>query len=60
MKDQKIQLLNRVATKNMQANSYPPKVSEIANKVIDKIMMVTGIIALVWIVAFLLVAMFAK
>ena len=60
MKDQKIQLLNKGAKKNMQTNSYPPKVSDFANKVIDKVMMVTGIITLVWIVAFLLVAMFAK
>ena len=60
MKIQKKQLMNRSATKNMQTQSYPPKVSALANKVIDKIMLATGMIALVWIVVFLLVAMFAK
>ena len=60
MKNQKIQLINRGATKNMQTNSYPPKVSDLANKVIDKIVMVAGMISLTWILAFLLVAMFTK
>ena len=60
MKNQKLQLINRDATKNMQTNSYPPNVSEMASKVIDKIMMISGTIALVWILAFLMVAMFAK
>ena len=60
MKNQKKQLMNRSATKNMQTQSYPPKVPELANKVIDKTMLATGMIALVWILAFLLVGMFAK
>jgi hypothetical protein len=60
MKNQKLQLINRGAPKNMQTNSYPPKVSVMASKVIDKIMMATGIIAYVWILAFLLVGMIAK
>ena len=46
--------------KNMQTNSDTTKVSDVASKVIDKIMMATGIIAYVWILAFLLVGMIAK
>jgi hypothetical protein len=46
--------------KNMQTNSGSTKVSDVASKVIDKIMMATGIIAYVWILAFLLVGMIAK
>ena len=46
--------------KNMQTNSDATKVSDVASKVIDKIMMATGIIAYVWILAFLLVGMIAK
>ncbi|MEK6196714.1 MAG: hypothetical protein N2B58_00870 [Desulfobacterales bacterium] len=60
MKNQKLQLINRGTTKNVQTNSCPPKVSEMATKVIDKIMMISGTIAVVWILAFLMVAMFAK
>jgi len=60
MKTQKLQLINRGATKNMRTNSCLPKVSEMATKVIDKIMMISGTIAVVWILAFLMVAMFAK
>jgi hypothetical protein len=44
----------------MQTNSDSTKVSDVASKVIDKIMMATGIIAYVWILAFLLVGMIAK
>ena len=44
----------------MQTNSYSTKVSETANKVIDKIMVATGTISLVWILAFLMVAMIDK
>jgi hypothetical protein len=44
----------------MQTNSYPTKVSEITSNVIDKIMMTTGALSLVWILAFLLVAMIDK
>ena len=46
--------------KNRQTNSDATKVSDVASKVIDKIMMATGIIAYVWILAFLLVGMIAK
>jgi len=60
MKNQKLQLINRGAPKNMQTNSYPPKVSVMVSKVIDKIMIISGTIALVWILAFLMIAMFAK
>ena len=44
----------------MQTNSDSTKVSAVASKVIDKIMMISGTIAVVWILAFLMVAMFAK
>jgi hypothetical protein len=44
----------------MFTNTSPVKTSELANKVIDKIMVATGFISLVWILAFLLVAMIDK
>jgi len=46
--------------KNMQTNSDSTKVSDVTSKVIDKIMMGTGIIAYVWILAFLLVGMITQ
>jgi hypothetical protein len=46
--------------KNMQTNSDSTKVSDVTSKVIDKIMMATGIIAYVWILAFLLVGMITQ
>lgn len=46
--------------KNMQTHSSSTTVSDVASKVIDKIMMATGIIAYVWILVFLLVGMIAK
>ena len=44
----------------MQTNSLNTKVSEVANKLIDKLMLASGVIALVWILAFILVAMMDK
>jgi hypothetical protein len=44
----------------MQTNTFSAKSSEFVNKAIDKIMVATGTIALVWILAFLLVAMIEK
>jgi hypothetical protein len=44
----------------MQTHSDSTKISDLTSKVIDKIMMATGIIAYVWILAFLLVGMIAK
>ncbi|MEN8231972.1 MAG: hypothetical protein ABFR35_04735 [Thermodesulfobacteriota bacterium] len=44
----------------MQTHSSSTTVSDVASKVIDKIMMATGIIAYVWILVFLLVGMIAK
>ena len=59
MQDRKRQCLNG-EYKNMQTNSDSTKISDVTSKVIDKIMMATGIIAYVWILAFLLVGMIAK
>jgi hypothetical protein len=44
----------------MQTNSYPIKISGMASKIIEKVMVTTGGIALVWILSFLLVAMIDK
>jgi hypothetical protein len=44
----------------MQTHSDSTKISDLTSKVIDKIMMAAGIIAYVWILAFLLVGMIAK
>ena len=44
----------------MQTNSYPTKASEMTSKVIDKVMAATGALSLIWILAFLLVAMIDK
>ena len=44
----------------MQTKSYLPKNSDLVNKVIDTFMVASGIFAFVWIMAFLLVAMFAN
>jgi len=41
-------------------NSYPTKVSDLVSKAIDKVMLITGAVALAWILLFLLVAMIAK
>ena len=47
-------------SKSMQANIFSSKSYELVNKAIDRIMVATGTIALVWILAFLLVAMIEK
>lgn len=44
----------------MQANFYNERFSEIVNKVIDRLMLVSGVLALIWILAFLLVAIIDK
>jgi hypothetical protein len=44
----------------MQANIFTGRVSEIVNKVIDKLMLTSGVFALVWILAFLLVGIIDK
>ncbi len=44
----------------MHTNSYPAKVSGITSKIMDKIIVATGAISLVWILVFLLVAMIDK
>ena len=44
----------------MQTHISSTKISELTNKVIDKIMLASGTIALVWILAILLVGMIAK
>jgi len=45
---------------NMQTNFFSSRSYEMVNKAIEKVMVVTGTIALVWILAFLLVAMIEK
>ena len=44
----------------MQANIYSERFSEIVNKVIDRLMLVSGAFAVIWILAFLLVAIIDK
>jgi hypothetical protein len=44
----------------MQTNIYTGRVSEIVNKVIDQLMFASGVFALVWILAFLLVGIIDK
>jgi hypothetical protein len=44
----------------MQTNSLNTESSGVASKLIDKLMVASGVIALVWILAFLLVAMMDK
>jgi ABC-type uncharacterized transport system involved in gliding motility auxiliary subunit len=60
MQNQKLQILNKEVTKNMQTNTSPKRISEMASKAIDKFMLASGVISVVWILAFLLVAMIAK
>ena len=59
MQNRKTQFLNG-EYKNMQTSSDATKISDVTSKVIDKIMMATGIIAYVWILVFLLVGIIAK
>jgi len=44
----------------MQANLFSSRSYEVVNKAIEKVMVISGITALVWILAFLLVAMIEK
>ena len=57
---EKPKLLNKEVNEIMQTNSLNTKISEVAIKLIDKLMLASGVIALVWILAFLLVAMMDK
>ena len=44
----------------MEANISTGRMSEILNKIIDKLMFASGVFGLVWILAFLLVAIIDK
>lgn len=44
----------------MQTNSFPTRFSELASKAIEKIMLASGVVSMVWILTFLLVAMIDK
>ena len=44
----------------MQTNTSTPKISGFVSKVIDKLMLTAGVIAILWIFAFLLVAIIEK
>ena len=44
----------------MQANFFTERISKIVNKVIERLMLATGVFALVWILAFLLVGIIDK
>ena len=42
----------------MNSNTFPPKkVTDLANIIIDKVMVATGMLAIIWIMLFLVVAM---
>jgi hypothetical protein len=44
----------------MEANFLNGQISKIVNKIIDRVMLTTGVFALVWILAFLLVGIIDK
>ena len=44
----------------MQADFFIERISKIVNKVIERLMLTTGVFALVWILAFLLVGIIDK
>ena len=60
MQIRKPRLLNLKVNEIMQTNYLNTKISGVASKLIDKLMIASGVIALVWILAFLLVAMMDK
>ena len=60
MQNRKPKLLNKEVNEIMQTNSFNTRISGAASKLIDKLMLASGAIALVWILAFLLVAMIDK
>ena len=60
MQIRKPRLLKKNVNEIMQTNSLNTKISGVASKLIDKLMIASGVIALVWILAFLLVAMMEK
>ena len=60
MQIRKPRLLNKKVNEIMQTNSLNTKISGVASKLIDKLMIASGVIALAWILAFLLVAMMDK
>lgn len=53
-------ILYREVIYNMQTYPSSSKFSEKTNKIIDKLMLASGVIALVWILAFLLVGIIEK
>ena len=60
MQIRKPRLLNKEVNEIIQTNSLNTKISGVASKLLDKLMVASGVIALVWIFAFLLVAMIGK
>ena len=60
MQIRKPRLLNKEVNEIIQTNSLNTKNSGVASKLIDKLMVASGVITLVWILAFLLVAMMDK
>jgi hypothetical protein len=60
MQIRKPRLLNLKVNEIMQTNYLNTKISGVASKLIDKLMIASGVIALAWILAFLLVAMMDK
>ena len=60
MQIRKPRLLNKKVNEIMQTNSLNKKSSGVPGKLIDKLMVVSGVIAIAWILAFLLVAMMEK
>ena len=60
MQIRKPRFLNKKVNEIMQTNSLNTKISGVASKLIDKLMIASGVIALAWILAFLLVAMMDK
>ena len=44
----------------MQADFFTERISKIVNKIIERLMLTTGVFALVWILAFLMVGIIDK
>jgi hypothetical protein len=53
-------IISQEVTDNMQTDTSSSKLSEKTSKIIDKLMVASGVIALVWILAFLLVGIIEK
>jgi len=60
LKNRKPKLLNRRMTTTMQTNSFSSKISGMVSKIIEKLMIGLGLVALVWLLAFLLVSLIDK